>query len=121
MFSAFEVGEIAPWKFNEMAELEQPPQVISALEGTSYFDVLKDSIEQYNKEGSVQVLENALDRYFLKLAKDISIKNYLNLGPTLRFLVSKEFEIKNLKVIAKGIGENFSSDFIKGSLIMEAG
>jgi V/A-type H+-transporting ATPase subunit C len=113
--------EIAPWKFNEMAELDQPPQVISALEGTAYFNVLKDSIEQYNKEGSVQVLENALDGYFLKLMEDISIHNYLNLGPTLRFIVSKEFEIQNLKAIAKGIGERLSSDIIKGSLITEAG
>ena len=112
--------EIAPWKFNEIVELETPPQIISALEGTSYFNVLKDSIELYNKEDSVQVLENVLDGYFIKLIKDISIKNYLNLGPTLRFIVSKELEIKNLKMIAKGIGENLSSEFIKDSLIMEA-
>ena len=94
--------------------------VISALEGTSYFNVLKDSIEQYNKEGSVQVLENALDGLLIKLVKDISLQNFLNLGPTLRFLVSKEFEIKNLKVVAKGIGENLSSDLIKDLLIKEA-
>ena len=47
--------EIATWKFNEMAELDQPQQIISSLEGTSYFNVLKDAIEQYNNENSVQV------------------------------------------------------------------
>lgn len=113
--------EIAPWKFNEISELEQPPQIISSLEGTSYFNVLKDAIEQYNTENSVQVLENVLDGYFLKLIRDISIQNYLSLGPTIRFLVSKEFEIKNLKVIAKGIGERLSSDLIKRFLITEVG
>ena len=113
--------EIAPWKFNEITSLDQPAQVIAALEGTSYFNVLKDSIELYNKDQSVQVLENVLDCYFIKLIKDISIKNYLNLGPTLRFIGSKEFEIQNLKVITKGIGENLSSDFIKRLLITEAG
>jgi len=113
--------EIAPWKFIELSELEQPPQIISSLEGTSYFNVLKDAIEQYNSEKSVQILENVLDGYFLKIIRDISIQNYLNLGPTLRFLVSKEFEIKNLKVIAKGIGERLSSDIIKRYLITEVG
>lgn len=113
--------EIAQWKFNEMTELDKPPQIISALEGTSYFDFLKDNIEQYNLDNSVQVLENSLDCYFLKLIKDISLKNYLNLGPTLRFIVSKEFEIQNLKVIAKGIGENLSSEIIKKLLISEVG
>jgi vacuolar-type H+-ATPase subunit C/Vma6 len=111
--------EIALWKFNEMAELDQVPQVISALEGFSYFNVLKDTIDQYNRENSVQILENALDGYLLKLVKDISLQNYLNLGPTIRFLVSKEFEIKNLKAIAKGIGERLSPDIIKNFLIME--
>ena len=113
--------EIAHWKFNELTSLDQPPQVIAALEGTSYFGVLKDSIELYNKDQSVQILENVLDSYFIKLIKDISIKNYLNLGPTLRFIVSKEYEIQNLKVITKGVGESLSSDFIKRLLITEAG
>jgi vacuolar-type H+-ATPase subunit C/Vma6 len=112
--------EIAPWKFNEISDLDKPSQIITALEGTSYFTVLKDSIELYNRENSVQVLENVLDGLFIKQIKDISLKNYLNLGPTLRFLVSKEFEITNLKIIAKGIGEKLSVDFIRNSLIQEA-
>ena len=112
--------EIAFWKFKELAEVEFVPQVISALEGTSYFNVLKDAIEDYNKEKSVQVLENALDSLYLKLVKNISLKNYITIGPTIRFLVSKEYEIKNLKVIVKGIGEGISSEIINKILIKEA-
>jgi V/A-type H+-transporting ATPase subunit C len=113
--------EIAGWKFNELVEYESVSQVISALEGTSYFNVLKDSIERYNEERSVQVLENVLDGFLLKIIKDISLQYYLHLGPTLRFLVSKEFEIRNLKVIAKGIAEGLPSDVIKNFLITEKG
>lgn len=113
--------EIAYWKFKEMAEVEQVSQVISSLEGTSYYDVLKDAIERYTQEKSVQALEDALDSLFLKLVKNISIQNYITIGPTIRFLVSKEFEIRNLKIIAKGIGENLSSDIIKSFLVKEAG
>jgi len=112
--------EIAAWKFKEMAQTDKISQIISSLEGTSYFDILKDSIEEYNKERSVQVLENSLDRLYLKLVEDISTQNYVNIGPTIRFLVSKEFEIRNLKIIAKGIGENMHPDTIKNFLIMEA-
>lgn len=112
--------EIAAWKFKEMAQTDKISQVISSLEGTSYFDILKDSIEEYNKERSVQVLENSLDRLYLKIVEDISTQNYVNIGPTIRFLVSKEFEIRNLKIIAKGIGENIHTDTIKNFLIMEA-
>jgi len=111
--------EIASWKFKEMIESGQVSQVISNLEGTSYYNELKDSIEDYNKEQSVQGLENALDRVFLKLVKDISTQNYVTIGPTIRFLISKEFEIKNLKIIAKGVDENLSFDIIKSVLIEE--
>ena len=113
--------EIAKWKFEELSEVEQVSQVVSALEGTSYFEYLKDSIEEYNKEKSVQVFETALDRNLLKLVKDISVKNYTTLGPTIRFLISKEFEIKNLKIIVKGIYEKISSDVIKKLLVWEVG
>ena len=82
--------------------------------------MLSDAIDQYHKDKSAQIFENALDRYFLKIIKDLSLQNILNIGPTLRFIISKEFEIKNLKIIAKGVGENLSSDIIKNNLIMEA-
>jgi V/A-type H+-transporting ATPase subunit C len=113
--------ELAEWKFNELADLEKPSQIISSLEGTSYFNVLKDAIEDYNKEQSIQVFEQVLDGLQLELVKNISLQNYLNLGPTVRFLVSKETEIRNLKIIAKGIGEKLSSNLIKSYLITEVG
>jgi V/A-type H+-transporting ATPase subunit C len=111
--------EISTWKFNEMTEVENVLDVISSLEGISYHNALRNSAEQYNKENSIQILENALDGYFIKIAADISVQTILNIGPTLRFLISKEFEIKNLKIIAKGVDENLSSDIIKSLLITE--
>ncbi len=112
--------EIALWKFKEMSEVDQVSQVISALEGTSYYNILKDNIENYNQEGSVQVLENALNGLFIKIITDISTKYFVSIGPTFRFLISKEYEIQNLKIIAKGIDEGLSSEFIKKFLVMEA-
>ncbi|HDQ15671.1 MAG TPA: hypothetical protein ENN45_01260, partial [Bacteroidetes bacterium] len=61
--------EIADWKYNELCEFDSVSQVISSLQGTSYYNPLKNSIEDYNKDNSVQVLENALDGNFLKLIK----------------------------------------------------
>jgi V/A-type H+-transporting ATPase subunit C len=110
--------EIAKWKFEELAEAESVSELISNLEGTSYFGTLKDKIEDYNKQSSVQVLENSLDRLFLNLIKDLSTENFVTIGPTIRFLVSKEYEIKNLKIIAKSISEKISPETTKSLLIM---
>jgi V/A-type H+-transporting ATPase subunit C len=102
--------EIPFWKFKEIATAELVPQAVSALDGTSYYHALKDTIEDYNKEKSVQALESSLEERFLALVKNISINNYVTIGPTLRFLVNKEYEIRNLKAIVKGIGENIQSE-----------
>ena len=112
--------EIAKWKLKEISESDSVPHIISSLEGTSYYNSLKNVIEDYNKEKSVQVFENALDCHFLKIVKNISLQNYSTIGPTIRFIVSKEFEINNLKIVTKGIGEGLTIDFIKSLLVKEA-
>jgi len=111
--------EIAYWKFKQMCEADSLSDVVSTLVGTLHYNILKDALENYEKEKSVQTLENALDVRFLKLIEEISVENYITIGPTLRFIVSKEFEIKNLKIIAKGVGEEFSADLIQKFVIME--
>ena len=112
--------ELASWKLKDISEANSVPQVITALEGTSYHDSLKNAIEDYTNEGSVQFFENALDSHYLKLVRDLSTQNYVSIGPTLRFIISKEFEIKNLKIIVKGIGEGLTSEFIRPLLVLEA-
>ena len=111
--------EIPLWKFKDLAESDSVSQIINNLEGTSYYEPLKNVIEDYNKERSVQVLEIALDNYYLKCIRDISNQNYTNIGPTIRYLVSKEFEIRNLKIITKGISEELNKEYIKKYLVME--
>jgi V/A-type H+-transporting ATPase subunit C len=76
-------------------------------------------IEQYGKEKSVSMFETLIYSVFLLRIKQISLQNYLTLGPLLRFLVSKEFEIKNLKAIVKGIAEQLPPEIIKNNLIKE--
>jgi vacuolar-type H+-ATPase subunit C/Vma6 len=111
--------EIPQWKYEELSELDGVAQVINQLEGTSYYNMLKDSIEGYNKEKTVQTLENKLDRLFLNQIKDISLENYSTIGPTIRFLFFKEYEIQNLKIISKGIAEDLSKELTKKFLVEE--
>lgn len=111
--------EIAEWKYGELAELEDIVSIISSLEGTMLYSFLKQQVEQYQKYQSVQVFEVALDMYVLEKVKQLSIKYYSSIGPTLRFLISKQFEIMNLKIIVKGISEQFPKELIKNLLVVE--
>jgi vacuolar-type H+-ATPase subunit C/Vma6 len=109
--------EISEWKFKELSQLNDVYQVINGIEGTSYYNLLKDSIELYNKDKSTQIFEKLLDEFYLERIKEISIQNYTNIGPILRFLISKEYEIMNLKIISKGIEEKINSELISNLLI----
>ena len=111
--------EIAKWKYDELSEIKNIPEVISSLEGTTFYNPLKNAIEEYNKEKTIQIFEKKLDNLFLHQIRDLSTQYYVSIGPTLRFLISKEFEIKNLKIITKGISENINKNMIKKLLILE--
>ena len=111
--------EILDWKFKELCKADDIPELLSMLEGTSYAPVLKH-VADTTKTSSVQPYTNALDQHLLTLLKDISNQYYTTLGPTLRFLYSKETEITNLKIIAKGLSENMPIESIKSLLRMEA-
>jgi len=109
--------EISHWKYKEFAQNDDIYQIISGLEGTSYYNIFKDSIEIFNKEKSTQIFEKLLDEYYLNTLKEISIQNYVHIGPIIRFLISKEYEIMNLKIISKGIEEKMNSDIINNLII----
>ena len=110
--------EISNWKYQELLQNKDVNQIILSLEGTSFYNNLKDSIEIFNKEQSTQIFEKVLDEYYLNILKEISIQNYVHIGPILRFLISKEYEIINLKIISKGIEEKINSNIIKNLLVM---
>ncbi|MEA2053790.1 MAG: V-type ATPase subunit [Candidatus Thermoplasmatota archaeon] len=110
--------EISKWKLEHMLKIKSIPEIISLLEGTSYIKPLRDAIPQYEKEG-VPALEIALDRHLIKMVADITLEHSMNLGPGIRFIVENEFEARNLKAIAKGIGEGLPPQRIWKLMVIE--
>ncbi len=111
--------ELEDWKLTELVEMEDVPEVISHLEGTSYMSYLRDAIVEYEKENSVSPLEQALDVCFLHLLSNLSVEHTTSLGVGIRFVVSKEYETQNLKAITKGVLEGLSLDTIKKTVVTE--
>jgi len=74
---------------------------ITFLEDTVYFQILTEALPQYEKDGSFLSLELALDRFVTKKGREISQKQPWGLGPLLGFLVVREEEAKNIRIITK--------------------
>lgn len=112
--------EIPTWKFKELCEAEAIKDVVDILDGTSYHPFLKKAMDHYESSSSVQPLLTSLDEAMLDVVKQISQQYYVSIGPSIRFMVSKQIEITNLKIISKGIAERIKKDMITSLLITEA-
>ncbi|PKK85930.1 MAG: hypothetical protein CVT48_03300 [Thermoplasmata archaeon HGW-Thermoplasmata-1] len=111
--------EISPWLLQQLAEVDSVTEAVSQLEGTSYIKPLRDAITDYEKEGSLRPLEKALDGYFITQVVRISVEHSLTIGPLLRYLVSRAYEVRNLKAVAKGIEERVDRERLRELMVME--
>ncbi|MDG6218428.1 MAG: V-type ATPase subunit [Candidatus Thermoplasmatota archaeon] len=111
--------ELALWKQEDLCNTENISEVISSLEGTPYYPVLKKILDSQGESSSIQPYTDALDRLWLTILKNVSTSYYTTIGPTLRFLEYKKMEIRNLKIMVKGIAEHIPSKVISPLLIME--
>lgn len=109
--------ELAKWKLDEMADAADVPEVISALEGTSYISPLKNAMSDYETEKDMWHLEAALDTYLLEFVIDLNAQYFGTVGPSIMYVVAKEYEIQNLRAILCGLREEMPSDDIRALLI----
>jgi len=119
LFYIGEGYEVLSWKFDELCKAEDIKDLIELLNGTSYYFALKHAMDKQDITKSVQPLITAVDAALLSTLRQISQQYYVNIGPSLRHLISKEIEITNLKIISKGIAEHIATDHITPLLITE--
>ena len=110
---------IPHWKLEQMCETSDVTEIIAELEGTKYYAVLKDKVQDYEKKKNVSQFEIALDKFLLHLIVEISIQHTITAGPTIRYMVSREFETRNLKTILHGLSEGLGYKRIMPLVITE--
>jgi V/A-type H+-transporting ATPase subunit C len=110
---------LSAWKLEQMCEVSNVTEIISELEGTKYYPIIKDHVANFEKTGDVSPLEFALDKYLLLLVIETSIQFTTTAGPTIRYMVSREYETRNLKTILHGLEEKLDHKRIMPLVINE--
>jgi V/A-type H+-transporting ATPase subunit C len=110
---------LAPWKLRQMMEAKGVSEIVTELEGTPYFEIMKEAMQEYSDTKSMYSFETAFDRMLLQIAAEISSSASIAAGPTIRFLIAKEFEIRNLKALLRGLHEKLPSEKILPMMIVE--
>ncbi len=106
--------ELKRWKLENMLESKNMEEALVELEGTSYAELRKEGVSKEPFE-----IEKELDVMLLGLTSKIWSEQVLGVGPLLKYLVGKEFELRNLKIILRGLKEGASPDRMRDMIILE--
>jgi vacuolar-type H+-ATPase subunit C/Vma6 len=98
----------------QMAESSTIREALSVLNGTHLEPYFKEAVDK-----GPTAIEVALDQMMLDGSINLSHSYGMNIGPTIRFLISKEMELKNLRTLFQSIFAGWEPDRTKNALILQ--
>jgi len=110
---------LADWKLSQMVEAKGVSELVTELEGTPYIEPMREAMQRYQEEKSLFVFESTFDHTLLSAARELESSALIVAGPTIKFIIAKEFEIRNLKAVLRGMCENMPAEDILPLLIVE--
>ena len=110
------VGTIGLPILEQMMDSTGVKEALSLLNGTHLEPFFKDL------DGtSLTDIETRLDQMILEGSIGLSHSFASNIGPTIRYLVSKEMELRNMRTLFQGKFSSWSSERIKKMMVTEGG
>jgi len=88
------------------------------LEDTRYLDVAKEILSSYDKVKKITVVEEIIDKHKFMLLKEILSPRVLSPLVMAWYLVLKEVEIRNLRLILKAMVDNIPVEEIRSYLVL---
>ena len=101
--------ELLPLKLGDMPR---------KLEGTQYRHVAEEVSSSYNRTQSITSVEEIIDKYKFSLVKEILSPRVLSPLVMAWYLVLKELEIRNLRLILKAMFDNIPVEEIRQYLVL---
>ncbi len=99
---------------------------LSSLLRSSDADFLKEMkktpygpiIEMHWQEKTLFYLEESLEKYLMKYAKEQFIGDPFTIMPVLHYIISKKIEVENIRKISRGKASNIEKKIIEDSLVI---
>jgi V/A-type H+-transporting ATPase subunit C len=89
------------------------------FDNAQYRDIANEVSSSYDKTKSVTAVDEIIDKHKFKLLKEILAPRVLSPLVMVWYLILKEFEIRNLRLILKAIADGVPTREIKEYLVME--
>jgi V/A-type H+-transporting ATPase subunit C len=109
-------GTIGMTHLEQMVDSSSLREAISILNGSHLEHFFKEAVDK-----GPAAVEASLDKMLLEGSVGLSHSYGSNVGPTIRYLVSKEMELKNIRTIVQGSFVGWDQERVRNGLILEGG
>lgn len=103
-----------PRKEMELLIREEFDEILKHLKNYPFFQYIKEGIEKRD----LSKIEQGLKRYILKKAEKLAYYRPISILPVINYLMRKENEVSNLRLIARGKELNLREDLIRENLVV---
>ncbi|MBI2541784.1 ATP synthase A1 subunit C [Candidatus Woesearchaeota archaeon] len=104
-------------KIMKLAELSDLGELSAFLEKTEYKGAVSKGIREFGKNGSLIVLEAEMYKHLLKQSILLLHQHPLSIDIILGYMLAKDIEVRNLKIIVKGKQLGLKEELIESQLV----
>lgn len=105
-------------ELNRLASIESFDTMVDDLAKLPFYEGIKDGLDKAKKTGTLAEVTLGLQRYLINEASKFSHEYPLSVLPIIDYLIRKQIEVDNIRVIARGKASGMDPDVIKNLLVM---
>lgn len=111
--------ELSEEGLKQISEYKDVMEIITQLEGTAYMSALEKAIPEYEETKSIYPFEVALDKFLLDSVLFLATAYHLGVGPLIKFIVAKQYEVRNIRAAIRGTSEGVPLEKMKKIVVCE--
>lgn len=100
----------------QLANADSLGSVAADLAQLDFYDDIKDALD--GETNSLRNIVAGMKKYQIRQAKTFSHLYPLSIIPVLDFMIHKEIEVSNIRIVARGVESGIDKDVIKGLLVV---
>lgn len=109
-------GSIDKKLATQLANAESFSAAVNDLAQLDFYEDIKDALDV--DANSLKDIVAGMKKYKLKMTKSFSHLYPLSIIPIIDFMIYKEIEVNNIRIIARGIESGLDKDIINGLLVI---
>ncbi len=101
--------------YSQIATAADLGAAFNEMQSLKMYAELKDTLTQ---TATIMDIVNAIDKYKIKLANQVAHMYPLSVIPVVEFMIHKEIEVRNIRMIAHGTDSGLDRDTMKNLLVI---